>query len=62
MTKDTLNWRTYSGSGGTCVAFAELPDGGTAVRHSQDPDGPQLRFTADEWRAFIAGVRGEADG
>jgi hypothetical protein len=28
-----------------------------AVRYSKDPDGPKLVFTADEWRAFTAGIR-----
>jgi hypothetical protein len=27
------------------------------VRDSKDPDGPVLRFTGDEWTAFIAGVK-----
>jgi hypothetical protein len=27
------------------------------VRNSREPDGPVLRFTADEWRAFPGGVR-----
>jgi hypothetical protein len=32
------------------------------VRHSKEPDGPMLRFTPDEWVAFIAGVKdGEFD-
>jgi hypothetical protein len=44
------------------VEVAELIDGGRAVRHSKDPDGPRLRFTASEWKAFIAGVKdGEFD-
>jgi len=33
-----------------------------AVRHSKNPDGPKLAFTAQEWEAFTAGVRaGEFD-
>lgn len=32
------------------------------VRNSKDPDGPQLRFTLEEWKAFTLGVRdGEFD-
>lgn len=32
------------------------------VRDSKDPDGPVLRFTADEWEAFVLGVAaGEFD-
>lgn len=37
---------------------------GTAVmvRDAKDAAGPVLRFTRDEWRAFLAGVRaGEFD-
>jgi len=52
-------WRksSYSnGSGGNCVETTKLPDGGRAVRHSKDPDGPSLIFTKDEWDAFIKGV------
>ncbi len=50
---------SYSGSegGGQCVEIAALPNGDRAVRDSKDPNGPVLRFTADEWRAFLARVR-----
>lgn len=49
---------SYSGSQGSeCVEVAALPDG-VAVRDSKDPDGPVLRFTAVEWRAFVARVKG----
>jgi hypothetical protein len=35
---------------------------GAQVRDSKDPDGPSLAFTADAWRAFLAGLRaGEFD-
>lgn len=60
-----LIWRKASQSsaqGSDCVEVAELGDGGRVVRHSQDPDGPRLRFTASEWKAFIAGAKdGEFD-
>ena len=42
---------------GNCVEVADLPDGGVGVRNSRDPDGLVLRFTQDEWRAFLGGVR-----
>jgi hypothetical protein len=33
-----------------------------AVRDSKDLDGPVLTFNAEEWAAFVAGVRdGEFD-
>jgi hypothetical protein len=46
---------TRTGSNGQCV---EVNDTGDAVliRDSKDPTGPALRFTQDEWRAFVAGV------
>ncbi|MEU4234986.1 DUF397 domain-containing protein [Nonomuraea sp. NPDC026600] len=53
-------WRksTYSsGNGGQCVEVAANFPGVVAVRDSKDPDGPKLLFTADEWRAFIGGVK-----
>lgn len=62
---DNLTWRKSSfsgGSGGNCVEVAGLPDGGTAVRHSQDPTGPTIVYTAAEWDAFLKGVKvGEFD-
>lgn len=57
---DNLTWRKSSfssGSGGNCVEVAKLPDGGTAVRHSKDPDGPTIAYSANEWKAFLEGVR-----
>jgi hypothetical protein len=41
-----------------CVEAAALAGGGIAVRDSKDPDGPVLVFTAEEWSAFVAGVKG----
>jgi S-adenosyl methyltransferase/Domain of unknown function (DUF397) len=51
-------WQLAAISDETCT----LPDGGRAVRHSKDPNGPTLIFTPAEWQAFIAGVKvGEFD-
>lgn len=52
-------WITSSLSfaNGNCVQVANLPDRMVGVRHSNDPDGPVLRFTPEEWRAFARGVR-----
>jgi Domain of unknown function (DUF397) len=62
---DRLQWRKSSfsgGNGGACVEVAELRSGGRAVRDSKNPGGARLAFTADEWRAFVAGVKdGEFD-
>ena len=40
-----------------CVEVTELGDGVVAVRDSNNPGRPYLRFTASEWVAFVAGVR-----
>ena len=45
-----------------CVEAAVLPDGQIGVRDSKNADGPVLRFTPREWRAFLRGARnGELD-
>jgi Domain of unknown function (DUF397) len=59
------NWvkSSLSFSNGNCVEVASLPDGGIGVRNSRDPEGSVLRFTSDEWHAFLGGARkGEFDG
>lgn len=44
-----------------CVEVAFDHDG-TLVRDSKDPGGPVLKFTEQEWDAFIAGAKaGEFD-
>jgi hypothetical protein len=45
-----------------CVEVANLSSGEVGVRHSKIPDGLVLRFTSNEWHAFLGGVRnGEFD-
>jgi hypothetical protein len=58
----TDEWRKSSWSQmNGCVEVAFL-EGGVAVRDSKDRRGPVLRFTTDEWAAFLNGVRnGEFD-
>jgi hypothetical protein len=59
-TKQIGTWfkSSFSGpSGPNCVEVAPLVGGGAAVRDSKDPAGALLRFTAAEWRAFLAGVK-----
>jgi hypothetical protein len=59
-----LRWikSSLSAANGNCVEIAALPDDGVAIRDSKDITGPMLRFTADEWSAFLGGVRnGEFD-
>ena len=48
---------SYSNSGANCVEVARTSLGQVAVRDSKDPRGPQLRFTLDEWTAFVSGIR-----
>ncbi|HVB46098.1 MAG TPA: DUF397 domain-containing protein [Streptosporangiaceae bacterium] len=53
---------SLSFSNGNCVEVANLPGGEIGVRHSKDTDRLVLRFTSDEWHAFLGGVRnGEFD-
>jgi hypothetical protein len=57
-------WRKSSRSGGdgNCVEVAFAADGTVGVRDSKNRSGPHLEFTADEWRAFLGGVKtGEFD-
>jgi Domain of unknown function (DUF397) len=54
---------SLSFSNGNCVEVASLPGGEIGVRNSKDTQGAVLRFTPDEWYAFLDGVRkGEFDG
>lgn len=51
---------TTCGSG-TCVEVAQV-DASVLVRDSKHPDGPVLRFSIEEWEAFLLGVEaGEFD-
>jgi Domain of unknown function (DUF397) len=52
-------WRksSYSDNQGNCVEVATQPDGTTLVRDTKDRDGSVLRFTAEEWEAFVTRVK-----
>jgi hypothetical protein len=53
---------SLSYANGSCVETAGAPDGSVLIRNSREPSGAVLRFTPDEWDAFIGGVRnGEFD-
>jgi hypothetical protein len=53
---------SLSFSNGNCVEVANLRGGQVGVRHSKHIEGLVLRFTPDEWQAFLGGVRnGEFD-
>jgi Domain of unknown function (DUF397) len=41
---------------GACVEVASSGDG-VAMRDSKEQDGPMLRFTRDEWAAFLGGAK-----
>jgi Domain of unknown function (DUF397) len=57
---DDLCWfkAAASAANGSCVEVALLAGGGVAVRDSKDADGPILRYTDAEWRAFLHGAKG----
>lgn len=51
-------WRKSSRSGSAnCVEVAFADGHEVFVRDSKDPGGGVLRFTSEEWGAFLAGVR-----
>jgi len=53
---------SLSYANGNCVEVASLPGNEIGVRNSRDAEGAVLRFTRDEWHAFIGGVNnGEFD-
>jgi len=58
----TFRKSSFSASNGSCVEFAEAPDGFILVRDSKDPDGARLRFTRAEIDAWLLGAKaGEFD-
>lgn len=48
--------RSQQCDSGSCVEAAVI-GADIAVRDSKDPRGAVLRFTKDEWDAFVSGVR-----
>ena len=53
---------SLSFANGNCVEVANLPGDEIGIRDSKDSEGPVLRFTPDEWHAFLGGIRkGEFD-
>jgi Domain of unknown function (DUF397) len=55
MTAPLFKISTFCKDGG-CVSVASL-GGKVVVRDDKIPHGPVLIFTADEWDAFVAGVK-----
>jgi hypothetical protein len=61
-TASTWTKSSLSHANGNCVEVADLPGRQVGMRDSKDADGPVLQFPAEEWRAFLSGVRkGEFD-
>ena len=59
-----LGWKksSLSYANGNCVEVGGLSGDLIRLRDSKDVKGPVLRFTPDEWDAFLGGVRnGEFD-
>ena len=59
-----LRWfkSSLSFSNSNCIEVASLPRGDVGVRDSKDSEGPVLRFTSDEWHAFLGRAQnGEFD-
>lgn len=52
-------WRRSSRSygGGNCVEAAARHGAFIDVRDSKNPQGAVLRFTPDQWTAFLVGLR-----
>jgi hypothetical protein len=62
MTGATWVKSSLSFANGNCVEVSDQPGGAIGVRNSREREGPVLRFTPDEWQAFLGGVRnGEFD-
>ena len=54
-----LEWfkSRYSSGNGACVECALLPDGGMAVRDTQDRDGVVLAISANAWQKLATELK-----
>lgn len=57
---DSATWRksSYSGNSGNCVEVGRFANGTIGIRDTkQNGRGPVLRLSADEFAAFLNGVK-----
>jgi Domain of unknown function (DUF397) len=52
---------SYSGNTGDCVEVAGTLEG-VAVRDSKDRGGPELEFSPENWRGFLADIKAGRPG
>jgi hypothetical protein len=57
MPVTTFRKSSYSGAANPNCVEVGFVTAEVLLRDSKDPDGPVLRFTPDEWKAFVAGVK-----
>lgn len=57
MSQPSPVWRRSLRCDTNACIEAALMGGDIVLRDSKRPDGPVLRFSKDEWDAFIAGVQ-----
>ena len=54
---DSITWHTaLSCESGACVEVAANQNT-ILIRNSRQPDGPLIEYTAEEWHAFVSGVK-----
>lgn len=51
-------WRRSTKSGGGNCVEVSINSTSVLMRHSKSPHGPVLKFSHEEWEAFLTGVRG----
>ncbi len=59
MTKSARRpeWRRSQGCASSSCIEVALVDDHYLIRDSKNPDSTPLAFTADEWHAFVSGVK-----
>jgi hypothetical protein len=58
--ESSVTWRksSYSIANGQCVEAATIPGAGVLIRDATRPAGGNLRFPAEAWQEFTAGIKG----